>query len=360
MLPAVVVASGGGALEELEGPAENEDEERSMARYLDASAADNNDTEVVIVRHLGKRLACKGDNGDGPFIRNLDHALDDDDDHDDDNDDDDVGSFVTTAQQPDGLWRGTSTASSTSGFLPLNQDSVDHGSSSSSSRSLWNKTFFPDDCLAWRGIVWAEGEFAIKLLKFTAFTFGGIVLVFYWVRWMVRANRMPIFRVNDDGSFLCSIAQPIEMGTRYHIASKGRLALRSQFDHYRYRLVFCSGSTVSTARRGSRGVAVLVSGGQLVFELHYRLYALSTCLYLVRNALHVAVDTLGLCLVGNAHCFDRGRVACAIRVAARTARPKEFGNDLLRHISLGSARHVLLFSFSPLVCRSLGGHAPQL
>jgi hypothetical protein len=170
-----VVASG--ALEKLDGQAENEDEERSMARYLDATA-DNNDTEAeAIVRHPGKRLAF--DNGDGPRIRGLGNGLDEDDN---DDDDDDVGSFVTTAQQPDGVWR----TATMSGFLPLNHSG--DNDSSRSTRSLWNQTFFPDDCFTWRGIVWAEGEFAIKLLKFTAFTFGGIVLVFYWVRWMVRTG----------------------------------------------------------------------------------------------------------------------------------------------------------------------------
>jgi hypothetical protein len=173
-LPVVVVASGAGdALEELEESAENEDEERSMARYLDAAAAaEDNDTEAV--RHSEKQRLPFRDNGNGPIIRDLDNALDDEDD-------DDAVSFVTTAQQPDGVWRDA-----ISGFLPLNHHDGDNTDSSRSLRSLWNQTFFPDDCFTWRGIVWAEGEFAIKLLKFTALTFGGIVLVFYWVRWMVR------------------------------------------------------------------------------------------------------------------------------------------------------------------------------
>lgn len=59
-------------------------------------------------------------------------------------------------------------------------------SAAAGNRTYLEMTLFPDDQFVYRNIVFADGEFAIKLIKFTVFTFVGICFIFYLVRWMVR------------------------------------------------------------------------------------------------------------------------------------------------------------------------------
>jgi hypothetical protein len=54
--------------------------------------------------------------------------------------------------------------------------------------SVFRKTLFSDRSnLTFRGIVFIERGFPIQLLKFTLYTYAGIWILFYWVRWMVSS-----------------------------------------------------------------------------------------------------------------------------------------------------------------------------
>jgi hypothetical protein len=54
---------------------------------------------------------------------------------------------------------------------------------------IFRTTLLSDDTIKVYNILFAESAFAIKLCKFTVFTFIGIWTMFYFVRFMVRINR---------------------------------------------------------------------------------------------------------------------------------------------------------------------------
>ena len=120
------------------------------------------------------------------------HNTDADDDSDDDVNDNDDESFVTAATNTNINTVSPSGPGNNTPFLSLSDE--DHAASSSSSRlynSIFRTTFVSDDTIKVYNILFAENAFAIKLCKFTLFTFIGIWMMFYFVRFMVR------YLVND-------------------------------------------------------------------------------------------------------------------------------------------------------------------
>lgn len=118
------------------------------------------------------------------------HNTDADDDDANDNDDDDE-SFVTAATNTNINTVSPSVPGNNTPFLSLSDE--DHAASSSSRlyNSIFRTTFVSDDTIKVYNILFAESAFAIKLCKFTLFTFIGIWMMFYFVRFMVR------YLVND-------------------------------------------------------------------------------------------------------------------------------------------------------------------
>ena len=115
------------------------------------------------------------------------HNTDADDDSDDDVNDNDDESFVTAATNTNINTVSPSGPGNNTPFLSLSDE--DHAASSSSSRlynSIFRTTFVSDDTIKVYNILFAESAFAIKLCKFTLFTFIGIWMMFYFVRFMVR------------------------------------------------------------------------------------------------------------------------------------------------------------------------------
>ena len=116
------------------------------------------------------------------------HNTDADDDSDDDVNDNDDESFVTAATNTNINTVSPSGPGNNTPFLSLSDE--DHAASSSSSSRLYNSifrtTFVSDDTIKVYNILFAENAFAIKLCKFTLFTFIGIWMMFYFVRFMVR------------------------------------------------------------------------------------------------------------------------------------------------------------------------------
>lgn len=104
----------------------------------------------------------------------------------------------------------------------------------------------------------------------------------------------------------------------------------------------------------------MVHGGQFLLELFDRFCHLSPFLYDVRDALSLAVATLGFChIIVTRVGYDRCP-AFATRLARTNRRAKVPGNDFLFDISVGAVSDVALLSLSPLVCRILGRDALEL
>ena len=117
------------------------------------------------------------------------HNTDADDDSDDDVNDNDDESFVTAATNTNINTVSPSGPGNNTPFLSLSDEDHAASSSSSSSRlynSIFRTTFVSDDTIKVYNILFAESAFAIKLCKFTLFTFIGIWMMFYFVRFMVR------------------------------------------------------------------------------------------------------------------------------------------------------------------------------
>jgi hypothetical protein len=49
---------------------------------------------------------------------------------------------------------------------------------------MLHQNLFPDDKYVWRGVVLLDGEFGVKLLKFTLFTYAGIACIYWFVRFV--------------------------------------------------------------------------------------------------------------------------------------------------------------------------------
>ena len=104
---------------------------------------------------------------------------------DDVHDDDDDESFVTANTNTYMLAVSPTGQSNNAQFTSLS-DAENAVSSSRLYNSLFRTTFLADDTIKVYNIVFAENAFAIKLCKFTIFTFIGIWMMFYFVRFMVR------------------------------------------------------------------------------------------------------------------------------------------------------------------------------
>ena len=145
------------------------------------SAADDIDNEITndeIDRNLNEyryRNAVASRVND----ENTNHHRTDDDDNDDDE------SFVTANTNTYMLTVSPTGQSNNAQFTSLS-DAENAVSSSRRYNSLFRTTFLADDTIKVYTIVFAENAFAIKLCKFTIFTFIGIWMMFYFVRFMVR------------------------------------------------------------------------------------------------------------------------------------------------------------------------------
>ena len=160
----------------------NTDEEGGFVSSS-ADVIDHEDTNDALERNF---IATNHRNDKHSRPHNTD-ADDDDVDDANDNDDDDE-SFVTAATNTNINTVSPSVPGNNTPFLSLSDE--DHAASSSSSSRLYNSifrtTFVSDDTIKVYNILFAENAFAIKLCKFTLFTFIGIWMMFYFVRFMVR------------------------------------------------------------------------------------------------------------------------------------------------------------------------------
>jgi hypothetical protein len=156
----------------------NTDEEGGLVSSS-ADVIDHEDTNDELERNF----IATNDRNDEHSHR---HNTDADDVDANDNDDDDE-SFVTAATNTNINTVSPSGPGNNTPFLSLSDE--DHAASSSSSRlynSIFRTTFVSDDTIKVYNILFAESAFAIKLCKFTLFTFIGIWMMFYFVRFMVR------------------------------------------------------------------------------------------------------------------------------------------------------------------------------
>ena len=81
-----------------------------------------------------------------------------------------------------------------------------HGTpSSQSSSSCWTRCLLPDDRFSLCGTHLVDGPVAVKLLKFLAVTFGGICLMYKFVRFMVRYNKQHLSHARTTSHFLVSL-----------------------------------------------------------------------------------------------------------------------------------------------------------
>jgi hypothetical protein len=137
---------------------------------------------------------------------NTTNANDDDDDDGDNNnnnmydDNNDDESFVTANTHTNTMTGSPHTPGQSNDHNNNNNNNALYQSltndelvmSSSSSSRLYNTifrtNFLPDDTIKFYNILFAENAFAIKLCKFTLFTFVSIWLMFYFVRFMVRRH----------------------------------------------------------------------------------------------------------------------------------------------------------------------------
>ena len=162
----------------------NTDEEGGFVSSS-ADVIDHEDTNDEFERNF---IATNHRNDEHSHRHNTDADDDDDDNDDDANDNDDDESFVTAATNTNINTVSPSGPGNNTPFLSLSDE--DHAASSSSSSRLYNSifrtTFVSDDTIKVYNILFAENAFAIKLCKFTLFTFIGIWMMFYFVRFMVR------------------------------------------------------------------------------------------------------------------------------------------------------------------------------
>jgi hypothetical protein len=136
------------------------------------------------------------------------HPTADEDDDDDNNNDDE--SFVTANTNTNMMTLSPTGQSHNGPFMSLS-DAENEASSSSSFRlynSICRTTFVADDVIKVYNIIFAENAFAIKLCKFTIFTFLSIWIMFYFVRFMVRQL---CYTVTLRFAFHVSIHTPYEV-----------------------------------------------------------------------------------------------------------------------------------------------------
>ena len=107
------------------------------------------------------------------------HDADVNDDHDDDDE-----SFVTANTNNNMNMITISPTGQSSGVRFLSLSDTEN-SSSRLYNSVFRTTLLPDDTIKAYNIIFAENDFAIKLCKFTVFTFVSIWMMFYFVRFMV-------------------------------------------------------------------------------------------------------------------------------------------------------------------------------
>jgi hypothetical protein len=110
------------------------------------------------------------------------------DDDENDNDDDDDESFVTANNNVNMITASPTDPSDGIQFVSLSDTGHTTTTSSRLYNTMFRTTFLADDTIKVYNIIFAENAFAIKLCKFTVFTFISIWLMFYFVRFMVRLN----------------------------------------------------------------------------------------------------------------------------------------------------------------------------
>ena len=110
------------------------------------------------------------------------------DDDENDNDDDDDESFVTANNNVNMITASPTNPSDGIQFISLSDTEHTTATSSRLYNTMFRTTFLADDTIKVYNIIFAENAFAIKLCKFTVFTFISIWLMFYFVRFMVRLN----------------------------------------------------------------------------------------------------------------------------------------------------------------------------
>ena len=110
------------------------------------------------------------------------HDADVNDDHDDDDE-----SFVTANTNNNMNMITISPTGQSSGVRFLSLSDTEN-SSSRLYNSVFRTTLLPDDTIKAYNIIFAENDFAIKLCKFTVFTFVSIWMMFYFVRFMVSTT----------------------------------------------------------------------------------------------------------------------------------------------------------------------------
>ena len=105
----------------------------------------------------------------------------------DDNDNDDDESFVTANTNNNTNMITISPTGHSNGVRFLSLSDTEN-SSSRLYNSVFRTTLLPDDTIKAFNIIFAENDFAIKLCKFTVFTFVSIWMMFYFVRFMVSTT----------------------------------------------------------------------------------------------------------------------------------------------------------------------------
>lgn len=108
------------------------------------------------------------------------HTEEDDDDNNDDE------SFVTANTNTNMMTLSPTGQSHNIPFMSLSDAENEVSSSFRLYNSICRTTFVADDIIKVYNIIFAENAFAIKLCKFTIFTFLSIWIMFYFVRFMVR------------------------------------------------------------------------------------------------------------------------------------------------------------------------------